>query len=457
MPLLLLLLMASPLDEARTRFETDLAAFAAWCDGKNLRGQRDDAYVLLLHFDPQHEYARKRLRYKWDKKQLRWVRKGKYRRPKDREGDALEEARNGYEALADRFVRDTLAALAAPDTKASQRRRARADLLAVAPEDVRVRELHDEVKRGDAWVLGETTRSAERAKEIEELVRDLRRKVRPARKGGVTDDDRAFGLPFAHSWKSQSWRVLGTVPDKELVELAFLCEAAHPMLLHTFGLRGNAPRGLTLYVLRDEQTQALQAHPAYGDEERKFVLAMNGSWVPGKLAFVAWSTRPAWRRDVAMRAVFGLYLKQRFGLTVQQGWAWEGFGSYLTYQLAGVRMAISGQKGRYAQDRKTRESQDRGTKFVKTDWPRLVRRLYDEKKAPDFATLLGKDVNGITADESLVSYALAEYLTTGFPRRCAALLKRYGSGTSLDDALIETFGFDLREFERRFVRWLRER
>jgi len=448
--LLLCLALAGP-DEAVAR---DLAHFAAWCQKSGLRGFRDRACEALLRFAPDDEQARKTLRYTWNKKQLRWVRAGNYRRPTDTEGPSLEEARERWRLLTRKYADAVL-----DDTTldAAARARALAHALHLAPDYARAREANGEVRRGEGWILAETARSTERAREISALRRDVLDKVAPPAEGAVTAEDKKFGIAFPTAWVGGAWRALGTVDAAECKELLRYSEAAHPFLARVFGLTAAAPRGFSLYVIPGQEQKALAAHPAYSDEERQFALALDGSWVPGAFSFVAWSDEPLWRRDVVVRAVFGLYLKHRFGVTAKQGWAWEGFGSYLTYHLAGTRLAVTAQRTPYAQDRRTRATQQRGVEFQKTDWAGLARKLFEKEAAPDLRLLVAKDANSLTAEDSLLAFAMAEYLATGFPDRTGAFLKAYGHEIAIDAAMATHLGFDFAGFETRFVRWLRER
>ncbi|MHC4848597.1 MAG: hypothetical protein ACYTEG_09100 [Planctomycetota bacterium] len=433
---------------------SDLESYATWCHKNNLRASRDEAYEALLRFAPDHREARKRLKYRWDKKQLRWVRKSKYKRPPQPEGELGEQARARWEALTQKFADDVLAD---KSLKGVERARRLADARALAPDYEPLRTANGEVRRGDDWVLLETARSRERIDELDEIRRDLLAKLSPPTEGIVTAEDKKFGIEFPTAWIGGSWRVLGTVPPEECKELLRFCDAAHPFLNRVFELSAAPPKGLSLYVLKQGQIQALETHPAYTDAERKFVLKRDGSWVPGAFAFVVWSPHSVWRRDVVVRSVFGLYLKHRFGLTAKHGWAWEGFTSLLTYELAGTRLAITVQRGAYERDRKTREAQLRTEKFRKTDWARLARDLFRAEKKPDLRVLASKEINTISADESLLCFAMAQYLATGFPDKCGAFLKAYGSGIDIDKAMASHLGFDFHGFEKRFARWLEER
>jgi len=436
---LLLVALASPDAVARSEIED----FAAWCGKQGLRGFRDRAFQALLLFDADHEQARKTLKYRW--KDGRWVRKS-YKRPTDPDGPRLDAARERWRVITHKYADAVLNDPAA-----------RARALQLAPDHAAAREANGEVRRGDAWILAETPRAKQRTREIDALREKTLDRVRAPAEGPVTEEDKKLGVDFPTAWVAPSWRALGTVDPAECKELLKLCEASSPFLNGVFGLRAAAPRGFTLYVLGDDPARAIAKHPAFTPAGRKFALSLEGCWIPGAFSFVAWSDEPRWRRDVVTRAVFGLYLKHRFGLTVKQGWAWEGFGSYLTYQLAGTRLATTASRGPYAQDRKTREEQKRGVEFQKTDWPALARKRFEAKRKPDLRLLAGKDVNTMTADDALVSYAMAEYLVTGFPDKCAGFLKAYGSGISIDEAMKAHLGFDFHAFERRFVRWLEER
>jgi hypothetical protein len=433
---------------------TDLAGFAEWCDSKNLRSYRDRAYEALLRFDADHERARKALKFRWDKKQLRWVRKGTYKRPPDPDSEAAAEAARRWTELTHGFADEVIAD---QSLKGIQRAKLLADALALAPDYDPIRKANGEVRRGDEWILAETARSRERIIELGEIRREILRKLPSPTEGVVTDEDKKFGIDFDTAWVGASWRAMGTVSAGECKELLALCEAAHPFLGRVFELSAAQPKGLSLYVLDKGQEQALARHPTYTDAERKFVLKLNGSWVPGAFAFVAWSDKPHWRKDVVVRAVYGLYLKHRFGLTVERAWAYEGFTSFLTYELAGTRLAFTAQRGSYAKDGKVREAQQRGAKFSRIDWARVARDLFRGEKKPDLRVLTSKEINVLSADESLLCFAMAQYLATGFPKECGAFLKAYGSGVDLDRAMASHLGFEFNAFEKRFARWLEER
>ena len=171
---------------------------------------------------------------------------------------------------------------------------------------------------------------------------------------------------------------------------------------------------------------------------------------------MTWTKPALWRRDVVVRSVFGLHLRHRFGLTEKRGWAFEGFGLWLSYHHGGTRLAKSIRKGTYAKDQKTREDQERGQHFKKVNWIRLAAKLYEAEKRPDLSVLFGKEMHALTADDSLVAYALAEYLVTAFPKKTAGFLKAYGAGKSIHESLKAHMGMTLPELESRFARWLRD-
>jgi hypothetical protein len=442
---LLFLLLLDP----HAQLQTDLEDHAAWCGKNGLREARHVACKTLLLLDPEHKTARKQLKFKWNKKQLRWVQQKNYKRPLDPEGPRSTAGTERMEALTTRFV-DAIFA------KGKLTARDRTVAMAIAPESERVREANGEIRHGDDWLLIETPQSRKRMKLIGRLRAKLLKDAMPPTEGLVTDEDKQFGIPFPRAWVGSAWRALGDVPDSELKKLLLLCDKTHPMLTGVYGIKATAPRGFSLYVLKGQAETALAKHAAFSDEDRKYSLGIDGIWVPGAFSFVTWSKSPTWRTDVVVRSVFGLHLRHRFGVTAKRGWAFEGFGMWLTYQLAGTRLSMTEKRGTYAKSEKTREAQDRGLDFSKVNWNRLAAKLYDREKRPDLSILIGKELHALTAEDSLVAYALAEYLSTAFPSQTGAFLKAYGHGASMDAALRAHLDMNFPTLEKRFERWLRE-
>ncbi|MHC4955865.1 MAG: hypothetical protein ACYTGZ_18615 [Planctomycetota bacterium] len=446
--------------EQKTAIAKELESFAGWSAKQSLRGFRDRAYEALLRFDPDHKKARRTLKYRWNKKTSEWVRMGKYKQPEDRDSERKEEATARWQELNDGFAHAVLKLLESAEIPRAKRAQVVLDVLAVAPDHVGARKANGETRVGDGWLLAETVAGRERLREIQAAAREALAKAPQPRSMPLTDEDKKFGVPFPDAWAGRNWRGVGNVPEEELKAIVRMMDAAHPLHYALFGGDERGASGLGFYLLaggKKAAEKALRKHPAYTPKERAYVLDLDGSWIPGRIAYLTWVEKPRMRRDIMARQATALYLRHRFGLKVAQGWAWEGIGLYCNYLLAGTRLTTSAMRTGYMEDPKALVAQGRGDKFAKTDWVGLAERLFESKKPPDLRLITQKDVNTLTSDDLLVSYAMVSYLIECRPKEAVAFLTAYGKDVPIDDAMVAHLDLDLHRFEQRLRRWMKER
>jgi len=91
------------------------------------------------------------------------------------------------------------------------------------------------------------------------------------------------------------------------------------------------------------------------------------------------------------------------------------------------------------------------------NWMEQALRLWNAERVPDFGELMRKNVNQLSAEDVLVSYALAAYLLEGQPEKIDRLLRVTGSAMPLEEQVERAFSWDLETFRDRAGRWLSER
>lgn len=336
---------APDLDEEREAARVELVAaleeLAVWAGKKKLFAKRADVYRRLLHFEPEHEEALRGLGYTKDK-DGGWKEPKAKRPPRDFDKAAAKEFDERSAAVAETYATALLGLIERYGEELSPRDRRAVidDVLHADPDDARARALIGEARLGDAWVLVETARAKERRPQIKDLVRKAFRKVPKAERVEPNAKEQVFDLRWKGVYATPLVRSLSTGSAEEAERMTQAMAASLSLFNDALGAEASLPEELTVYTLANEGDKEafLGKHPAIDDEYRKFLSQLEGSGIMDSDDFAQWSPDPLRRLDSLVRISIMWMFVDGFGVTPKTGWAFEGFGLYLTRELVGTRL-----------------------------------------------------------------------------------------------------------------------
>lgn len=437
---------------ARKALVERLLKLAAWCNTKELFLERDRVWTQVIAIEPDNLEARKGLRYGRNTD-------GSWKEPapreaKNRNDKALQEL-PARRAEAVGAFRDRMLALL-DEHKADRAVRAEVldEVLAVDPDDEKVRGLLGQAKLEDGtWAMAETASGKRRRGEIRDAIQGALAGAPPAEGTEPNDLERTLVDGWSSALATPSVRVLATVDAAEALKIAAACEASLTAIEAACGVEGRLPEGYTVYALSPGDKDAFVERLGLSDEDRARLAAMPSSGIPGLERVFVSDPDPAKRLDAAVRDVMTRLLSQAFQVSSKQGWVWEGFGLYLTREVAGTRYTwyILASPG---------ADQDslRGTLLSPTsNWMNEALGLFDGPEPPDLGATMAKDLSEMRIEDMIVSYALAAYLAEGRPQETPALLARIGAGAPPEEAVRAALGLSIPELQDRLTRWLKER
>jgi hypothetical protein len=440
--------------EARDELVRALEAHAEWCTGKTMFQAREHVLTLLLEFDPDHAEARKLLGFTREKNGS-WKPPAKARPPKDFDKKLVGEAETRLAAAhgpyVERLVAELEGGLAGED-----RALAAADVLKFEPDHPRVHALLGEVKDGERWVLPETVRARARREVLRELVKDAFSGVKPAEPVALNERERAFG----QKWRAVAAgpvRVVGSVASEELGLCAQALQALERFAQGVFGVEHTLPAGLTVFLFDDPAQKALfiEKHPAIPVEARAYHMGLEGGGVQGTADFAFWIGDAQRRIDGIVRLALGYWLTGAFGVRIEHGWLYEGFGLYLTRSLVRSRLTWIAQPSKVP----TAEEMALRQRLLEPDsnWMEEAHKVLTGAAPPRLAELVKKGASELTTEEVLLANALATYLFEVHPGEVARLLTAVGTGSPQLEALGKATGQAPAELERHLLRWMEER
>ncbi len=470
-----------------------LDALAEWCTKKRVFGCRDDAYVALLEFDPEHRNARKRLRYtKGD--DAAWVQDPRYKRAKDWSRKAAGEAKERLRTILAEHRAAVLTvceqAKTIPDLLAARRRveawirrtpgearppavlrtvlmryvdltrakglasemaQAAAELRRHHPEDREVRALLGEVLHDDRWVLVETRRtlrqgSGIRAAAQAALVAAKTKSAKPFEKESKIE------LPWTPAVETSEIRVAGTAKPEVLDEIACRAHATGALFAHALGRKPSQRAGLTAYVFqaKGEVDTFLAGYPVVDNptlQQRKKI-KLDLVYADGR-TLVLEANPPVAQNDLVVNEVLNQMFADTFLKSeAPKGWHAEGISRYLAWLLTGTRLsiAVSGKYAGQGGDRHVPESGD----------PWLQKARIHAAKGVDLRMLLGKGTDVFTARDSIVAYAFAVYLLEGLDGVATDFITTFAKTADADRACAEVLGLPRPVVEHRLKVWLDE-
>jgi hypothetical protein len=431
-----------------------LEVLADWCNSKELFQERDRVWHSILALDASNAAARKGLRYARNPD-------GSWQEPapreaKNRNAKALEELPAKRAAATEAF-RETLLSLLAKEPETSPlRHTAYTEILAVDPDDRVVRGLRGEKDLDGKWVLEETWRAKKRRAEIKEFAKAAMASAAKIERLEPSANEKEFGVRWTSMLKSDGVRVLSTGDEAEARRTAELVQAAGPFFRAVFVCDTPHQESWTANILTrpGEQDLFLDRFPGMAPDFRAFLKNVVGCRFPGQPCIAYWDKEPARRLDGSARQTINDFLNRTFGLTMNHGWAWEGFGLYLTREITGTRFTWFIQPapgGKYNAMRARLMSPD-------ANWMNEALTLFGSNEHPKLAALLENDVNKMGIEDMLCAYALAAYLLEGRPEEAPEILREIGLiKQTTAQAIQNVLHMDASQVEERLHRWLTER
>lgn len=431
-----------------------LADLADWCHAQELFLERDRVWRSILDFDANNAAARKGLRYARNPD-------GSWQEPapreaKNRNAKALEEL-PAKRAAAITPYRSALMTLLAREPQSSQLRRVAYDeILSIDPDDIVVRALRGEKQSEGKWILQETWQAKQRRAELKAFAQAALSSAARIEMLEPDAQEKSLGLRWAQGFKTDSVRVLSTGDEKEARRATELVHATGPFFRSVFACDTQHQENWTAYLLvhPGEQEAFLDHWPSLMPDYRAFLKKVVGCSFPGEPRVVYWDKDAAHRLDGCARQTVNDFLNRTFGLTLNHGWAWEGFGLYLNREITGTRFTwfiqLAG-GGKYNSMRARLMSPD-------ANWMNEALNLLVSNDHPKFAALIENDVNKMGIQDMLYAYAFAAYMIEGRPQETPEMLREIGlANQPTSQAIRDVLHLDPAQVEERLQRWLAER
>ena len=437
---------------------TELETFARTCHEAKLFAWRNEAYEHLLLFDADHAAARTWLKYRRGKDGT-WQR-GTYKPPRNL-SSASEALASLRAAVGGRFADRALALLAEHRAVVAPARRLAALRFAarLAPDREDVHAQLGEVRGAQGgWVLQESLPAIERRRALAAFATAAVQGAAAPREDRPTSAENGLGLGWSAIYESGHARILGTVEKPELLRAAARVEAAYATFLHALDLPPPKAPPLTFYVLgaAGDRDAILAKHAAATEAYRTWAKQLQSSWLPKTTDIWIHAPDADLRLEWCSRQVAAHLLSRAFGVRGSPGWAFEGFGLYLSHLVAGQRRTFFVKRTEYAA-KETRKNDlwDR-LREKGTDWRKEARALLASEAAPDLRLLLGKQLNDMNTEDMLVSYALCAFLLEGHPKDVPEILTKIGKDKQASVDVLTAAGLDPETLSVNLRRWLEE-
>lgn len=293
------------------------------------------AYELIILLDPDHEQARRFLRYTRTKKGEPWERKQPFREPKNLDTAGLEAHQLARRQTVRPFVDPVLAAVSSAGGEISDARKEEVlrILVRLDPEHAGVRASLGEVRDGERWLPEDTLLATERRKELVGMAKALLAEVPPPAAATLDEVERGLGIPFEATLQTPQVRLLSRYSSSESLACIRACHIVPTVFRRVIGKSVDLPPGYTVYMLRPDgdKERFLEKYPGMTEEQRKWFAQLAGAWVDDSTRLANWVSHDAGRQDFAVRQTCALLFARGFGLSLRQGFVWEGFGLYLTH------------------------------------------------------------------------------------------------------------------------------
>lgn len=407
-------------EQAKARAEA-LEAHAKWCHKNKAYLSRDATYEALLALDPEHKSARKFLKYTYDRKGKRWIRKRPYKAPKPGKPEVAAEAAQKLAAMNATYVEAIMDLIdeheeALGPVKALSEREW---LLAQAPDNEDIREAlgYVAVERNGkrVWKTQMVIDTEEARAEIAELLATTRDEMDDPETAEVENREDSTDVEWSEPVTCGGRvRVAHNVELDEAETIARNAAVQWEMYPEILGGRGTRPRNYQIYLIEGESERDLfiETFPDFGDNDRKTAPTVAG-YTTGSLQeniACVWVNDPVGRIDMACKQVTSMYIAFNYGINARTGWVIEGAGAYLNQMVVGTKLSSSVAQSDYDQEKK-RITQD--LRDPDSDWIEIAIEVLKEAKPTLLATTLGRNSNEMQGEDYTLSYALISYLREG--------------------------------------------
>lgn len=442
---------------AREKLVTALLEHADWCHKNKCYLERNRTYERVIEYSPDHKKGRKFLGYTWDRKAEEWVRKRAYREPRAGKGDKVLEAQ-ALRATAFTGYRDTM--LAAIDKEGVSKRQISAtlaELVEMLPEDTDLRQRNGQVlftdKNGkERWVMEESKRALAWRPKLRERKKELFANYPGSEEGSTEEDEDSWGVTWRGNVENDRVRVLSTGSKGEADKAAQVCHVVWDYTRDLFDHEFDPSYSAYLIASKSDKNSVIDNLAGLEPEQRKRLKKLGGTMMGGTI--YTWAPNEDGRVDSSCRFSLSMLMARRFGINSKHGWAHEGIGMYVTERLLGTRLSFFVRATEYAEGggNLRRQLQD-----PDSNWMRLAQKVLEKDKKPNIAFMLGRDVNTLTPEDLLVSYALAGYFMEGHePEVLVEILERIGQGENPAETMEDVLGYDIGTLSTRLLDWLRE-
>ena len=447
--------------EAQDGLVERLVGLANWCASEKLFGAADETYYQILELEPDDASARKALKFR--KRKGVWIQSASYRIPKNQKKAAIEELDARREKVLGRYKERIFEINTeyAEEASLQTRERTLLHLVRMMPEDAVVRLAVGETLLDGKWVLVETESTLRRRRVILDLAKACLATAPEGKSVKPNPQERALELHWTLIVSTPYLRVAGTGSEEEVRTVVKSTLAAAEFFRSMLGTETLPPVGFGIYLLADsnDKRQFLDNHPRIRDADRAYFESLLGAGIPGTGKTAEWAETEVARLEHSVRQTVGAMLREDFGLDWNQGWAWEGIATYLTYRIVGTRLIYTAANTRYAVDEEIAKTQARLQKRLLTadsNWIVEAQLFFEERSPPKLNFLMGRAVNSMSVQDRLWSYVFSTYLIEGWPDRATKFLTQIGKGVNPHEASRAVFGVELGGLERRVRRWVKE-
>ncbi|MFT7671197.1 MAG: hypothetical protein ACI8X5_003914 [Planctomycetota bacterium] len=446
-------------EEARGELLKQLEELAVWCTKKKIYAKRVLVYESMLHFDPENSIALRGMGF-IKNSDGEWIEKKRRVAPKDfdkRSAGMFDEKRSEV-VMSYRDSMFTLLDEYKGKISPKQVDSVLDDILFADPDDLRVHELRGEAKQDDAWVLVETVKAKKQRAVLRDMVRAAFRGVPESVEGTPNAREDAFNIGWKAVYVSPIVRSIGTGTTKEIKRMTEAMAATQSYFNAALKVEANYPDKFTVYTLvrKSDKMAFIIHHPSVDQTYRDFLSQLDGSGIQGSGDLAHWSEEPTRRLDGMVRQAIGWLFAESYGILPKHGWLFEGFGIYMTRELVGTRLTWYVRPSNYLIEEEDLALKQR-LLDTRTNWMNEAKKVLDAEKRPNLALMLGRDVNKLTTEDLLYSYALAAYLLEAENEKIPTIFKRIGKGELSLAVLTSELELDLPEIEERVQRWLNER
>ncbi len=446
-------------DRSHSELILRLEQHASWCRGKREYAEYKKTLKLILDFDPDNSTALKGLGYR--KKGREWVAPKKPKtfksQRKNQDEEVLVQIDGRYRNLIAPLLEAHTEWVKDGELSDEDRCDALTDILRLDPANPFVATAPLEIRAAAANVLPETVMAKERRLQLRTWVSEGFKGTPESKIKTLLDRDDALGVDWKGVLGTSPFRVVYATDAEEADRLLSALHATDSLFKSLFPKRRGLPRDLTVYLMDSPAQKAafLKNHPKLTAETRAHMQKLGGSGIPGTRDFAFWEGDEQRRADGIVRMALGWMFKGGFNVSVKTGWAYEGFGLYLTRALVQTRQNWTAQPDPALSPKDDFKLR---TKLLQeeTNWMQEAHDMW-RSSAPDLGELMGRNVNQLSSEDILASYVLAAYLIEGQPQKMDSFLRMTGSRLPLEEQVRRVFGWDLATLEGRAGRWLSER